>query len=64
MINDPIVNEIRRIRREYADEFNNDLHAICEELRRQERTGRPGHGDSSTRQNEATSEQPDADSTG
>ena len=37
MIHDPIVNEIRRIRRNYAERFNNDLHAICEDLRRQER---------------------------
>jgi hypothetical protein len=37
MIDDPIVNEIRRIRQAYAEEFNNDLHAICEDLRRQER---------------------------
>jgi hypothetical protein len=37
MKNDPIVNEIRQIRRAYAEKFNNDLHAICEDLRRQER---------------------------
>ncbi len=37
MIDDPIVNEIRRIRRAYAKQFKNDLHAICEDLRRQER---------------------------
>ena len=37
MIDDPIVNEIRQIRRAYAERFNNDLHAICEDLRRQER---------------------------
>lgn len=37
MIDDPIVNEIREIRRAYALKFNNDLHAICEDLRRQER---------------------------
>jgi len=37
MIDDPIVNEIRRIRQAYAQKFNNDLHAICEDLRRQER---------------------------
>jgi hypothetical protein len=34
---DPIVSEIRRIRQKYAEQFNNDLHAICEDLRRQER---------------------------
>ena len=37
MIDDPIVNEIRRIRHAYAKQFKNDLHAICEDLRRQER---------------------------
>ena len=37
MHNDPIVDEIRRIRQEHADKFNDDLHAICEDLRRQER---------------------------
>lgn len=37
MIDDPIVNEIRRIRRAYAQAFDNNLHAICEDLRRQER---------------------------
>ena len=36
MIDDPIVNEIRQIRQAYAARFNNDLHAICEDLRRQE----------------------------
>jgi len=36
MRNDPIVDEIRRIRRAYAEQFGNDLHAICEDLRRQE----------------------------
>jgi len=37
MLNDPIVNEIRAIRRAHAEKFDNDLHALCEELRRQER---------------------------
>jgi hypothetical protein len=37
MINDPIVGEIRRIRQKYAEQFNNDLHAICEDLKQQER---------------------------
>ena len=36
MIDDPIVEEIRQIRHKYAERFNNDLHAICEDLRRQE----------------------------
>jgi hypothetical protein len=34
---DSIVDEIRRIRQEHTDRFNGDLHAICEDLRRQER---------------------------
>ena len=37
MIDDPIVNEIRQIRQAYAAKFNNNLHAVCEDLRRQER---------------------------
>ena len=36
MRNDPIVNEIRRIRQEHTDKFHGDLHAICEDLRRRE----------------------------
>jgi len=37
MRDDPIVDGIRRARREHARRFNFDLHAICEDLRRQER---------------------------
>ena len=38
---DPIVEEIHRIREEYAKRFNNDLHAICADLRaRQAMSGR------------------------
>jgi len=33
---DPIVDEIRRIRQDHTDRFNGDLHAICEDLWRQE----------------------------
>jgi hypothetical protein len=40
MRNDPIVDEIRRIRQEHTDTFRADLHAICEDLRRQERESR------------------------
>ena len=36
MIDDPIVNEIRQISRAYAEQFDFDLHAMCEDLRRQE----------------------------
>jgi hypothetical protein len=34
---DPIVEEIRRIRDEHAKKFNYDLHAICEDLRKQQK---------------------------
>ena len=37
MRDDPIVDEIRKIRKKHTDKFNGDLHAICEDLRRQER---------------------------
>ena len=37
MRNDPIVDEIRRIRQEHTDTFRRDLRAICADLRRQER---------------------------
>lgn len=37
MIDDPIVNEIRRTRGTYAERFDNDLQAICADLRCQER---------------------------
>lgn len=33
---DPIVEEVRRVRQEYAQQFNYDLHAIAADLRRQE----------------------------
>lgn len=36
MQEDPIVNEIRKVRKEHTDRFHGDLHAICEDLRREE----------------------------
>ena len=36
MWKDPIVEEIRGYREEYAARFNYDLHAICEDLRSQQ----------------------------
>lgn len=36
MIEDPIVEEIRRIRREHAARHGNDLKRICNALREQE----------------------------
>ena len=39
---DPIVAEVRKAREEFARQFNYDLHAMCEELRReQELSGGP-----------------------
>jgi hypothetical protein len=34
MKDDPVVEEVRRARSEYAARFGFDLHAICEDLRR------------------------------
>ena len=37
MIDDPIVEDIRRVRRAHASQFDNDLAAIVADLRRLER---------------------------
>jgi hypothetical protein len=37
MFNDPIVEDIRRVRRAHASQFDNDLPAIVADLRRLER---------------------------
>ena len=37
MLNDPIVEEVREIRRLHAKRFNYDLEAIVQDLKRQER---------------------------
>ena len=37
MSRDPIVDEIRAIREEYAEQFNYDLDAIFRDVKRQER---------------------------
>jgi hypothetical protein len=34
---DSIVAEVRKAREEFARQFNYDLHAMCEELRREEK---------------------------
>jgi hypothetical protein len=34
---DPIVEEIRAIRRKHTDKFGGDVHAICEDFRKRER---------------------------
>jgi hypothetical protein len=36
---DPIVAEVRKAREEFARQFNYDLHAMCEDLRREEKLG-------------------------
>jgi hypothetical protein len=36
-MDDPIVAEVRKAREEFARQFNYDLHAMCEELRREEK---------------------------
>lgn len=41
MWQDPIVEEVRRARAEFAQKHNNDLHAMCEAIRKeQEESGR------------------------
>ena len=41
MINDPIVEEVRKARDEYARQFNYDMDAICEDLKnKQEQPGK------------------------
>ncbi len=35
---DPIIAEVRTIRDAHAAKFNFDLHAICEDLRKKEKT--------------------------
>jgi len=41
MWRDPIVEEIRPLRQQYAAQFNHDLKAICQDLReRQKKSGR------------------------
>ena len=37
-MNDPIVEEIRKYREQYAAKFNYDLEAICKDLRERQKT--------------------------
>ena len=37
MTDDPIVAEIRKVRHAHAAQFNNDLAAICADIRRREK---------------------------
>ena len=39
MLPDPIVEEVRKARDEYAKQFNYDLDAICRDLQERERRG-------------------------
>ena len=43
MINDPIVEEVRRVRDKLARQFNYDVHAIFADLRARERVEDPAH---------------------
>lgn len=36
---DTIIEEVRKARDDYARQFNYDLHAMCAELRREQRLG-------------------------
>lgn len=36
-MNDPIVEEVRKARQDYASKFNHDLKEICKDLKRIER---------------------------
>ena len=38
MLKDPIIEEIHRIRDEWAASFQYDLRALCEDIKRQEET--------------------------
>ena len=63
MRDDPIVNEIRQGRKEHSRRFHFDLHAICDDLRRQEReSGREYVSPSAeSPAHEETSRAPEAD---
>jgi hypothetical protein len=39
MLKDPVVEEVRAIRDEYARRFDYDIEAICRDLRAQEASG-------------------------
>lgn len=43
MNNDPIVEEVRRVRDELAREFNYDIHAIFADLRTRQQAGDLAH---------------------
>ena len=37
IMKDPIVEQVRKARRQYAAQFNFDLHAICKDLKQKEK---------------------------
>ena len=37
MKSDPVIEELHRIRDEHSKQFNYDVHAICEDIRRREK---------------------------
>ena len=39
MWRDPIVEQIRQLRQQYAARFHHDLTAICQDLRERQKTG-------------------------
>jgi len=49
MWEDPIVAEVRRVRDELAAEFNYDVHAIFEDMRKREAQRASGSGSTSKR---------------
>jgi hypothetical protein len=40
MWEDPIVEQVRKVREEHAARFNYDLEAICRDLKKQEKQGK------------------------
>ena len=38
--NDEIVDEVRRVRNEYAEKFNYDISAICADIRQKQAAGK------------------------
>jgi hypothetical protein len=40
MWDDPIVEEVRKVREAHAKKFNYDLHAIAADLKRQQKAGK------------------------
>lgn len=58
MLDDPIVEELRRARRDHAAQFNNDISAIVADLRRLERESGRQHVNFSPRRLEKETASP------